>query len=106
MQLVLPSHRRGIGAWENGSLTGLTAGYIVQQVLTQGPTYALTRCPAGGNRLRGPNVGMVQIGRCGEPELKLPSDVEVDKVISFLEKVWRRLIEMGRAVQKEVEKNN
>ena len=28
-----------------------------------------------------------------------PSDVEVDKVISFLEKVWRRLIEMGRAVQ-------
>jgi hypothetical protein len=40
----------------------------------------------------------------GEPELKLPSDAEVDKVISFLEKVWRRLIEMGRNVQKEVEK--
>jgi hypothetical protein len=35
----------------------------------------------------------------GEPELKLPSDAEVDKVISFLEKVWRRLIEMGRNVQ-------
>jgi hypothetical protein len=31
----------------------------------------------------------------GEPEIKLPSDAEVDKVISFLEKVWRRLIEMG-----------
>src|SRR5437867_2299760 len=42
----------------------------------------------------------------GEPELKLPSDAEVDKVISFLEKVWRRLIEMGRTVQKEVEKKN
>jgi hypothetical protein len=25
-----------------------------------------------------------------EPELKLPSDAEIDKVISFLEKVWRR----------------
>jgi hypothetical protein len=42
----------------------------------------------------------------GEPELKLPSDAEVDKVISFLEKVWRRLIEMGRTVQRDVEKKN
>jgi hypothetical protein len=41
-----------------------------------------------------------------EPELKLPSDAEVDKVISFLEKVWRRLIEMGRNVQKDVERKN
>ena len=32
-----------------------------------------------------------------EPELKLPSDAEVDKVMSFLEKAWRRLIEMGSA---------
>jgi hypothetical protein len=30
--------------------------------------------------------------------LKLPSDAEVDKVISFVEKIWRRLIEMGRNV--------
>jgi hypothetical protein len=42
----------------------------------------------------------------GEPELKLPSDAEVDKVVSFLEKVWCRLIEMGRTVQKDVEKKN
>jgi hypothetical protein len=42
----------------------------------------------------------------GEPELKLPSDAEVDKVLSFLEKVWRRLIEMGRTVQKDAEKRN
>src|SRR6266566_1761919 len=42
----------------------------------------------------------------GEPELNLPSDAEVDKVISFLEKVWRRLVEMGRSVQKDVEKKN
>jgi hypothetical protein len=41
-----------------------------------------------------------------EPELKLPSDAEVDKVISFLEKVWRRLIETGRNVQKDVERKN
>jgi hypothetical protein len=42
----------------------------------------------------------------GEPELKFPSDAEVDKVISFLEKVWRRLIEMGKTVQKDFEKKN
>jgi hypothetical protein len=40
----------------------------------------------------------------GEPELKLPSDADVDKVVSFLEKVWRRLVEMGRNVQREVER--
>ena len=33
-------------------------------------------------------------------------DAEVDKMVSFLEKVWRRLIEMGTAMQKELEKKN
>jgi hypothetical protein len=41
-----------------------------------------------------------------DPELKLPSDAELDKVISFLEKAWRRLIEMGKTVLKDVEKKN
>jgi hypothetical protein len=40
------------------------------------------------------------------PELKLPSDAEVDKMMAFLEKVWRRLIEIGRSVQKDIEKKN
>jgi hypothetical protein len=40
------------------------------------------------------------------PELKLPSDAEVDKVLLFLEGVWRRLIEMGKTVLKDVEKKN
>jgi hypothetical protein len=53
-----------------------------------------------------PGVPGASGARPGEPELKLPSDAEVDKVISFLEKVWRRLIEMGRNVQKDVEKKN
>jgi hypothetical protein len=34
------------------------------------------------------------------------NDAEVDKMISFLEKVWRRLIEMAVTVQKDVEKKN
>jgi hypothetical protein len=46
------------------------------------------------------------IAQPDDPELKLPSDAEVDKVISFLEKVWRRLVEMGRSVQKDIERKN
>ena len=41
-----------------------------------------------------------QVSQCSR------SDAEVDKMVSFLEKVWRRLIEMGRAMQKELEKKN
>jgi hypothetical protein len=42
-----------------------------------------------------PGVSNPSGAKPGEPELKLPSDAEVDKVISFVERVWRRLIEMG-----------
>jgi hypothetical protein len=53
-----------------------------------------------------PGVPSTPGSKPDEPELKLPSDAEVDKVISFLERVWRRLIEMGRSVQKDVERKN
>jgi hypothetical protein len=53
-----------------------------------------------------PGVPSQSGAKPSEPELKLPSDAEVDKVMSFLEKTWRRLIEMGRTMQKDVEKKN
>jgi hypothetical protein len=53
-----------------------------------------------------PGVSAPSGAKPGEGELKLPTDAEVDKVVAFLEKVWRRLIEMGKNVQKEVEKKN
>jgi len=53
-----------------------------------------------------PGVSRPSVTKPEEPDLKLPSDAEVDKMISFLEKVWRRLIEMERTVQKDVEKKN
>jgi hypothetical protein len=39
----------------------------------------------------------------GEPRtrLKLPSDEEVDRVMTFLERVWRRFLEMMRTMEKE-----
>jgi hypothetical protein len=53
-----------------------------------------------------PGVASPPAAKPGESELKLPSDAEVDKVISFLEKAWRRLLEMGREVQKDIERKN
>jgi hypothetical protein len=38
--------------------------------------------------LQVPDVSGPSGAKPGEPELKLPSDADVDKVISFLEKVW------------------
>ena len=59
-----------------------------------------------GRGLPVPGVSSSSGANPAEPEIKLPSDAEVDKVMSFLERVWRRLIEMGRDVQKDVEKKN
>ena len=41
-----------------------------------------------------------------EPALKLPSDAELDRVMSFFEKVWRRLIDMVNSVQRDIEKKS
>ncbi len=36
------------------------------------------------------------------PELKIPSDDEIDRVMGVMEKMWRRLVEMVQRVQKEL----
>jgi hypothetical protein len=53
-----------------------------------------------------PGVSGPSVAKPERPELKLPSDAEVDKIFSFLEKVWRRLIAMARSVQTDAEKKN
>ncbi|MDO9561591.1 MAG: hypothetical protein Q7J60_08230, partial [Bradyrhizobium sp.] len=35
-------------------------------------------------------------------EIPLPSDQDMDRVMSFLERAWKRLIEMANRVQKDV----
>ena len=37
-----------------------------------------------------------------EPRVQLPSDADLDKMVTFIEKVWRRLVEMIVSLQKGV----
>jgi hypothetical protein len=37
-----------------------------------------------------------------EPRLQLPNDADLNKVMNFVEKVWRRLLDMIATVQKDV----
>jgi hypothetical protein len=41
-----------------------------------------------------------------EPKLGRPNDAEVDKAISFVEKLWRHSIEMGGNMQKDIKRKN
>lgn len=46
-------------------------------------------------------------GRGAKPphaqDFKLPSEADLDRAMTFLEKVWRRLIEMVQRVQKDID---
>src|SRR5262249_59343568 len=37
-----------------------------------------------------------------EPRLQLPNDADLNKVMSFIEKVWRRFMEMIAGLQKDI----
>jgi len=37
-----------------------------------------------------------------EPRLQLPNDADLNKVMSFIEKVWRRFVEMMTGLQKDI----
>jgi hypothetical protein len=44
-------------------------------------------------------------GKSDDSTLKLPSDAEFERVMTFMEKVWRRLVTMVQKMQKEMEKS-
>ena len=54
------------------------------------------------------------MGKPGEPTLKpeepsrlqLPTDAEINKMIAFLEKVWRRLADMVGTLQKDTQRQS
>jgi hypothetical protein len=39
----------------------------------------------------------------GERELNLPSDADVNRMMAFLEKMWRRLLDMAQRTQRELD---
>jgi hypothetical protein len=41
----------------------------------------------------------------GERELNLPSDTDVNRMMSFLEKIWRRLLDMAERTQRELDQD-
>ena len=44
--------------------------------------------------------------RSVEPRMQLPSDAEVDRMMSFVEKVWRHMVEMIVNAQKDLMKKS
>ena len=47
------------------------------------------------------------IGKKGDDlVLKLPSDADLDRVMTFFEKMWRRLVEMVQGMQREMDKKS
>jgi len=45
-------------------------------------------------------------GQSGDHDLKLPSDAELDRMMAFMEKAWRQLVEMMMRVQRDVMKKS
>ena len=55
----------------------------------------------------GTNSAEPLIGKKGDDlVLKLPSDADLDRVMTFFEKMWRRLVEMVQSMQKEIDKKS
>ena len=44
-------------------------------------------------------------GKPGERDLTLPSDADLNRMMAFLEKMWRRLLDMAQRTQRELEQD-
>lgn len=50
-----------------------------------------------------PETGKTDTGKAGRLELQLPSDQDLDRVVAFLERAWRRLVEAANRMQRDVQ---
>lgn len=57
---------------------------------------------ANGLKLPDPAAPEQPAAKQEQGELKLPSQADVDRVVTFMERVWRRLVEMMNNVHKDV----
>ena len=46
------------------------------------------------------------VARGSDQELKLPSNAELDRMMAFMEKVWRRMVEMMVNIQRDMQKKS
>ncbi len=44
--------------------------------------------------------------KSGDVTVRLPSDADMERVMAFMEKLWRRLVDMVQSAQKEMEKKS
>lgn len=49
------------------------------------------------------DTGKADAGKAGRLELQLPSDQDLDRVVAFLERAWRRLVEAANRMQRDVQ---
>jgi hypothetical protein len=59
--------------------------------------------PKGNIENSNPDVGKADAGKSGRLELQLPSDQDVDRMVAFLERAWRRLVEAANRMQRDVQ---
>ena len=50
-----------------------------------------------------PDTGKTDAGKGSRLELQLPSDQDVDRMVSFLERAWRRLVDAANRMQRDVQ---
>jgi hypothetical protein len=51
----------------------------------------------------GPDMGKTDAGKGNRLELQLPSDQDIDRMVSFLERAWRRLVDAANRMQRDVQ---
>jgi len=59
--------------------------------------------PKGNLENSNPDAGKADAGKAGRLELQLPSDQDVDRMVAFLERAWRRLVEAADRMQRDVQ---
>jgi len=96
--------RRSAG-WACQAVPDERAALEAEIVRLQGDNVALKRELLAHNL---PLPGAVRAeppaARDDEPHLQLPSDAELNRVMTFMEKVWRRMVEMIVATQRDMTK--